>query len=407
MEIQDCKVRVSNVDSQESFNNLVVQVIGEMSNKAAAHRKFVQTFVLAEQPNGYYVLNDIFRYLNEEEEEEVEEQNVQELEVSDVAVPETEPKTLTSSDDRVLQQQDVDVVTKKLEEDVPEAKTEEPVLAALTINGKSGSETAADEEASTTSDPMDVDSVAVQKNETQPTVQDEDVPAETPKDPEPTPVASPPKPSTATPAPSTASMPAPAPKPAAPKTWANLVASPAPSTAASVPASTSSTSPAPPQSKPSQPQSNAAAAPTPSSVEETAPQAQQVPGAGWQTAGQDNTRRQARQQSNSISSGAAERGNILGYVKNVTEKVDAAELKSVLNQYGKLEYFDVSRQKVRLRRTFSMIAMTYLSLELCIRRVRHSRGLQRGRRCKPPFDRWRADLRGRTPTPSNCLWRWL
>lgn len=400
-------MRVSNVDSQESFNNLVVQVIGEMSNKAAAHRKFVQTFVLAEQPNGYYVLNDIFRYLNEEEEEEVEEQNVQELEVSDVAVPETEPKTLTGSDDPVLQQQDVDVVTKKLEEDVPEAKTEEPVLAALTINGKSGSETAADEEASTTSDPMDVDSVAVQKNETQPTVQDEDVPAETPKDPEPTPVASPPKPSTATPAPSTASMPAPAPKPAAPKTWANLVASRAPSTAASVPASTSSTSPAPPQSKPSQPQSNAAAAPTPSSVEETAPQAQQVPGAGWQTAGQDNTRRQARQHSNSISSGAAEKGNILGYVKNVTEKVDAAELKSVLHQYGKLEYFDVSRQKVRLRRTFSMIAMTYLSLELCIRRVRHSRGLQRGRRCKPPFDRWRADLRGRTPTPSNCLWRWL
>lgn len=348
MEIHDCKVRVSNVDSQESFNNLVVQVIGEMSNKAAAHRKFVQTFVLAEQPNGYYVLNDIFRYLNEDEEEEVEEQNVQEPEVSDVAVSETEPRTLTSSDDPALQQQDVDVVAKKLEEDVPEVKTEEPIAAALSINGKSGSETAGDEEVSTTSDPMDVDSVAVQKDETQPTAQVEAVPAEKPKDPEPTPVASP-KSTTATPAPSTASMPAPAPKPAAPKTWANLVASRAPSTAASVPASTSSTSPAPPQTKLSQPQSNTTAASAPSSAEDTASQAQQGPGAGWQTAGQDNTRRQTRQQSNSISSGAAERGNILGYVKNVTEKVDAAELKSVLNQYGKLEYFDVSRQKVRLR----------------------------------------------------------
>ena len=72
LDFHDCKVRVSNVDSQESFKNIVVQVIGEISNKAAAHRKFVQTFVLAEQPKGYFVLNDIFRYILEDEEEEME-----------------------------------------------------------------------------------------------------------------------------------------------------------------------------------------------------------------------------------------------------------------------------------------------------------------------------------------------
>ena len=76
LEFQDCKVRVSNVDSQESFKNIVVQVIGEISNKAAAHRKFVQTFVLAEQPKGYFVLNDIFRYILEDEEEEMEDGEV-------------------------------------------------------------------------------------------------------------------------------------------------------------------------------------------------------------------------------------------------------------------------------------------------------------------------------------------
>lgn len=64
---------MSNVDSQESFKNIVVQVIGEISNKAAAHRKFVQTFVLAEQPKGYFVLNDIFRYILEDEEEEMDD----------------------------------------------------------------------------------------------------------------------------------------------------------------------------------------------------------------------------------------------------------------------------------------------------------------------------------------------
>jgi len=34
----------------------------------------VQTFVLAEQLNGYYVLNDIFRYLADEDEEFVSEE---------------------------------------------------------------------------------------------------------------------------------------------------------------------------------------------------------------------------------------------------------------------------------------------------------------------------------------------
>jgi len=41
-------------------------VIGEMSNQGEPWKKFVQTFFLAEQPNGYFVLNDIFRFLKED-----------------------------------------------------------------------------------------------------------------------------------------------------------------------------------------------------------------------------------------------------------------------------------------------------------------------------------------------------
>ncbi|KAL5523313.1 hypothetical protein ACEPAF_1580 [Sanghuangporus sanghuang] len=64
---QDCKVFVHSVDAQASANNgIILQVIGEMSNRGEPWRKFVQTFFLAEQPNGYYVLNDIFRFLKEE-----------------------------------------------------------------------------------------------------------------------------------------------------------------------------------------------------------------------------------------------------------------------------------------------------------------------------------------------------
>ncbi|OSC96350.1 hypothetical protein PYCCODRAFT_1379364 [Trametes coccinea BRFM310] len=73
---QDCKVFIHSVDAQSSANGgIIIQVIGEMSNKGEAWRKFVQTFFLAEQPNGYFVLNDIFRFLKEESVDEGEEQD--------------------------------------------------------------------------------------------------------------------------------------------------------------------------------------------------------------------------------------------------------------------------------------------------------------------------------------------
>jgi hypothetical protein len=64
---QDCKVFIHSVDAQSSANGgIIIQAIGEMSNAGEPWRKFVQTFFLAEQPNGYFVLNDIFRFLKEE-----------------------------------------------------------------------------------------------------------------------------------------------------------------------------------------------------------------------------------------------------------------------------------------------------------------------------------------------------
>lgn len=61
---------VSTVDCQASADGgIIIQVIGELSNRGGHWRKFSQTFFLAQQPNGYYVLNDIFRYLSDEDED--------------------------------------------------------------------------------------------------------------------------------------------------------------------------------------------------------------------------------------------------------------------------------------------------------------------------------------------------
>ncbi|KAJ3142495.1 hypothetical protein HK101_003301, partial [Irineochytrium annulatum] len=64
---EDCKVLVSNVDSQPSHDGcIVIMVLGEMSNKGGASHKFAQSFVLAQQPSGYFVYNDMFRFLKED-----------------------------------------------------------------------------------------------------------------------------------------------------------------------------------------------------------------------------------------------------------------------------------------------------------------------------------------------------
>ncbi|EPX71085.1 ubiquitin protease cofactor [Schizosaccharomyces octosporus yFS286] len=82
LDFQNCKVLISNVDSLASCNGgIVIQVLGEMSNKGKLSRKFAQTFFLAEQPNGYFVLNDIFRFLRED----VEDEDVEETEAPDVS----------------------------------------------------------------------------------------------------------------------------------------------------------------------------------------------------------------------------------------------------------------------------------------------------------------------------------
>lgn len=343
LDFHDCKVRVTNVDSQASDSNIVIQVIGEISNKGQPHKKFTQTFVLATQTNGYFVLNDIFRYLIDEEDEiEADRPAAEEVQQEPAAeggfqeppptITEVEPKTLTSSTDPVAIEHDAQQVDRELEDKVLIEETTEP-----TINGEPEPEVIEEAPPATK-----VPSVPVQPPT--PTLEPEEVLAQEPEVPaEPEPSPSPPR--EATPPPAAA----PAPKPSAPKTWASMAASANKSVATPV----APVMPAISQSRPTPPKTATPPASTPTSAAPpTAPAAQRVedspvdPSQGdeWTAVGGSHNRQQSRQ------TFEQQQGPITrAYIKNVHEGITSEELKSHLEQYGEVSYFDVNRIKVRPR----------------------------------------------------------
>ena len=286
-----------------------------MSNKNQPHHKFVQTFVLAEQPNGYFVLNDIFRYLNEDEDEIVDDEPTQ------PEVPAEKPPTPVDNSaaadtfDTVATEDAVE----KLDEELEEVKEEE---------------TADVEDVKDVPEPADeVDDVpAAIAEEPTKEVPEESAPAE--------PVAqegsvessvaqsTPPKAATPTPE-----------VPPAKKTWASMLGAKAP-IAPAVPSQTPAAAPStqPKAPRPVQQSQPAKSTPTEAATNTTAAAAQG--NGGWQMA--DGKKGKSGPQ------GKAAEGNVLAYIKNVNEKVDARTLREVLERYGELKYFDVSRGRVSL-----------------------------------------------------------
>jgi len=325
-----------------------------MSNKSQPQRKFTQTFVLAEQLNGYFVLNDIFRYIidDEDEEEATEGEEVEPMHTEAAsghqeeasAVEEIVPGTLTNSEDPAVQEHDASIVDKGLEEAIKEdAATEE--VSKEEVNGEASvdsTEPMLDQESSAevpASDSEPVKEVDIEELKTE-----EITEPEKPQDPVPTPLASPPK-AAAQPA-----APAPAPtKPALPKTWANLVAGNK-LAAAAVPTIPAASASAPTPQPKSAPPPAPTAQPALSTAAQTAPATQVAPvaqdteqnsGSEWQTAGHDHGKKQTKPQSSAVVID----GN-RGYIKNVGENIDAGALRAHLNKLGEVLYFDVNRAKV-------------------------------------------------------------
>ncbi|EEP77049.1 predicted protein [Uncinocarpus reesii 1704] len=307
LDYHDTKVRVLNVDSQATFDSILVSVIGELSNKSEPPRKFVQTFVLAEQRNGYYVLNDIIRFLVDDDEEIITDEQVpdetpsakapvEQVEVQEEATPEQPDNGRQADTEAAVQEVDEKLVATAKE---PEPKTEE---AEAAVEPKQVTEP------STAPVPTTAEALEQEK----------------PKEPEPTPIVSPSK--AATPVVEKENIP---PVKPASMSWASIASSNTNKAAAvatpvavphPVPVAQPRAAPVPAPSQPAQP--------TVPANGETAPsQTSSSSGSEWQTAGRGRDE------------------NVLAYIKNVNEKVDAALLKQTLQRFGKLKYFDVSRQR--------------------------------------------------------------
>ncbi|KAG2229010.1 hypothetical protein INT48_008683 [Thamnidium elegans] len=131
LDFDNCKVLVTQVDSQVSANEgVLISVLGEITNKDQPSQKFTETFFLAPQPNGYYVLNNIFRFLKDKVDinyYSCEEEEVTEELVNSVEIPQTNGKSK-------------EVETTINAEEVPKIKkvtrevTEDPHVPSSTVN---------------------------------------------------------------------------------------------------------------------------------------------------------------------------------------------------------------------------------------------------------------------------------
>lgn len=342
LDFQDCKVRVSNVDSQASYENIVIQVIGEISNKSGEPKKFVQTFVLAQQPAGYYLLNDIMRYIDEGEEETTEGAAEETAPVAETQVPqelsaETEPERVEveESVEDSSAPLDAQAVDKKLEESSSAVK-DTPVTSTV----ETPAEPAPATEETTPSKPETVEATPDPEKSAQEVAEEEIKKPDVPQEPSPTPVA--------------ARAPAPEPEkpkePAKPMTWASRIAAaagpavrpvvPLPAKAVAPPAQPRPAAPAP-AAQPSAP-AQPADAPAQAANKEASKDANKET-SEWRTAGADS-KRQSRQ--HATATPPAEKEGTLAYVKFVTDKVKDDDLRSALGAYGDLVYFDINRSKV-------------------------------------------------------------
>ena len=66
-ELKDCKIQLENVDSQLSFaGGVLIVITGFLTMPDTVKRRFTQSFFLAPQETGgYFVLNDVLRYVLE------------------------------------------------------------------------------------------------------------------------------------------------------------------------------------------------------------------------------------------------------------------------------------------------------------------------------------------------------
>jgi hypothetical protein len=358
----------------------------------------VQTFVLAQQPSGYFVLNDIMRYIDEgldEEEEAAPQASAAPATTETEAAiategrvePESSPvKTEEPANEAESAPLDATVVDQKLE-DVSSAQDETAPAAA-----EKSAEPAVEAEPAVAKAKEDNQSEPPSAEEAIKEVEKEEAKEDTPKEPSPTPAATPAAPAEK-PAPTEPEKPK---EPAKPMTWASRIAAAAVPVAKAIIPSIPKVATPPAQPRQAAPAAQKVPAPATSTTEATAP-ASKEQNDEWQSVGADS-KRQNRPQS---ISGPQETGRegAMAYIKYVTDKVQTEDLRAELAQYGELAYFDVNRTKAS---SFDLDkqpdyddANNFAELRVC--RVQDAGRLQRCRGRQPPHGQWREHHRRAAP----------
>ncbi|CAA6664093.1 unnamed protein product [Spirodela intermedia] len=112
------------VDAQESYNSgVLILVTGHLTGKDNVKRSFTQTFFLAPQEKGYFVLNDIFRYTDATHHQ-------QQVKNASTIAPESTPEQKTPSEGVEEEAVNVKVADK------PSDTKEEPVAVEETPKSK-------------------------------------------------------------------------------------------------------------------------------------------------------------------------------------------------------------------------------------------------------------------------------
>ncbi|KAF9965009.1 hypothetical protein BGZ70_005563 [Mortierella alpina] len=311
---EDCKVLVQNIDSQTSLNGgIVIQVLGQMSNRGGIAQQFAQTFFLAEQPNGYYVLNDIFRFLKddivEDDEQEVtEEVNTEHSAEQPAAITETKPVTTPVEAVSTPQPTIAQVPTKA---EIQEAHQAPAPVAAAAVDEKKSIDKKADKKGDRKSETKETKKADAKKEAEPVDTIPEPVKAEVPSTPATAPVAA----AAAVEEVSVPSVPAGPPKA---KTWANLAAGNSSQWGAQASATKGATVPAP---------------------QPTAPKAQTKPPTAGQSQGQGQqvktpgTRANGREEYHSI------------YIKNVTERMSLDMLRESFSKFGRVTHLEYTHKR--------------------------------------------------------------
>ncbi|KAG0339153.1 hypothetical protein BG000_002740 [Podila horticola] len=295
LDFEDCKVLVSNVDCQGSLDgSIIIQVLGELSNRGGPAQKFAQTFFLAVQPKGFYVLNDIFRYLKDDideyyEEAEEEQEHIQEAqEAQEPERQEPEPEAVVAvAAEPVAAEAPIEEAVIEKVEPVEEEKEKTPAPETKR------SEKKADKKLDKKSEKKDGKKET--KKEAEPQKKEEAV------------VEAVPSPVEPTPAPEAPVLP---PKPAAPKTWANLAANNSTQWGSHVSAAKATSV-------------NVLPTPTPAPKPTPAPAPKPV----------STHRPNGREEYHSI------------YIKNVTEKMTLDQLREAFTQFGTVKHLELTRGK--------------------------------------------------------------